>query len=79
MALDFGLQLESLSEFLEEATIEEQAQICHFLLESVYFDLDTKEVIRLRPAKDFTFLFRMAAEEMEWDEKAPGVFTLRRR
>ncbi|MFZ6029740.1 MAG: recombinase family protein [Chloroflexota bacterium] len=79
VALDFGLQLESLSEFLEEATIEEQAQICHFLLESVYFDLDTKEVIRLRPAKDFTFLFRMAAEEMEWDEKAPGVFTLRRR
>lgn len=77
VVLDYGLQLESMAEFLKDATIDEKAQISHFLLEAVYFDFDKNEIVRFRPSNEFTFIFRMASEEMKWEENPPGMFNLR--
>lgn len=73
---DIGLQLDNLGEYLEDATDDEQAEIAHLILTAVYADLDRNRVARLRPSPEFTFMFRMAASEMGWQEKETGVFDL---
>jgi DNA invertase Pin-like site-specific DNA recombinase len=73
---DSGLQLDNLGDYLEDATEDEQSEIAHLIMTAVYADLDRNLVIRLRPSPEFTFMFRVAAEEMGWQEKEIGVFNL---
>ena len=56
--LDAGLYLETLRALWDEATLEEQKEICNTLLETVYYDLQSKQITRLAPKAAYLSLFR---------------------
>jgi DNA invertase Pin-like site-specific DNA recombinase len=56
--LDAGLYLETLDALWEEATAEEQEQICKTILEKVYYDVPNERITRLVPYPAFRPLFR---------------------
>lgn len=52
------LYLETLRALWDEATLEEQKEICNTLLETVYYDLQSKQITRLAPKAAYLSLFR---------------------
>lgn len=56
--LDAGLYLETLRDLWDEATLEEQKEICTLLLEAVYYDLQQQRITRLAPKSAYLPLFR---------------------
>jgi site-specific DNA recombinase len=56
--IDAGLYLETLRDLWDEATLEEQKEICQLVLESVYFDMQTEQITELVPNPEFVPLFR---------------------
>jgi len=77
-AIEKGLILESLGEYLAEATPQELAQICRTVLDSVYADFKDYTIVRLRPVPEFLELFRVAAQTTGWHEiGSDGSFIVR--
>lgn len=74
--IEVGLRLESLGDFLGEATDEEKYQILHLLLEYVYFDFSQKKIVRFKPKAEFIHLFRLAAPLAGWTESTGNIFYL---
>lgn len=56
--LDAGLYLETLRDLWNEATLEEQKEICNTMLETVYYDLREQRITRLAPKAAYIALFR---------------------
>ena len=56
--LDAGLYLETLRDLWDEATLEEQKEICNTMLKTVYYDLQSKRITRLAPKAAYLSLFR---------------------
>ena len=76
LLVEYGLQLENLGPYFDEATEAEQAEISHLLLDAIYVDLETGKIVKLKPAVEFLAIFRMAAEESNWQEVETGVFVI---
>jgi hypothetical protein len=74
--IELGLQMESLGDYLAEATEAEQAEISHLLLEATHFDLAEGRLVRLKPAAEFRFLFDLIGREMNWQAESDGSFRL---
>lgn len=74
--IELGLQMESLGDYLAEATEAEQAEISHLLLEATHFDLAEGRLVRLKPAVEFRFLFDLIGREMNWQAESDGSFRL---
>jgi hypothetical protein len=73
--VDAGLYLETLRELWDEATLEEQKEICKLMLETVYFDMRAEQITELVPRPEFLPLFR----EIEiLREEEVGQFRVRR-
>ncbi len=68
--------MESLGDYLAEATEAEQAEISHLLLEATHFDLAEGRLVRLKPAVEFRFLFDLIGREMNWQAESDGSFRL---
>lgn len=76
--IEKGLALESLGEYLREATSEELSQICRTMLDSVYTDFVNDQIVRIKPVSDFLELFRVAAKTSGWIEnQEDGSFFVR--
>lgn len=56
--IDAGLYLETLRDLWNEATLEERRGICQLMLEAVYYDLRSRQVVELVPKTVFLPLFR---------------------
>ncbi len=56
--IDAGLYLETLRDLWDEATLEEQRDICRLMLEKVYYDLQQERITELVPQPAFLPLFR---------------------
>ena len=56
--IDAGLYLETLRDVWDEATLEEQRDICHLVLKTVYYDLRQQRITELVPEPAFLPLFR---------------------
>lgn len=56
--IDAGLYLETLRDLWDEATLEEQKEICNTMLEAVYYDLRQQRITRLAPKAAYVALFR---------------------
>jgi hypothetical protein len=55
--------LDDIGVIWEEATLEEEKQIAHTLLEAVYLDSEDGPVVRVEPRPAFKALFELAGEE----------------
>ncbi len=77
--VELSMQLGDLGPYLEEATVEERAGICHLIFDAVYADVQTDTITRLKPNREFVHIFRLAAEQNGWEEEEPGVFTVNKR
>jgi len=56
--MDAGLYLETLRDLWDEATLEEQKEICNTMLEAVYYDLRQQRITKLVPKAAYIALFR---------------------
>ena len=74
--LEVGLQIETLAEYLAEATVGERAELCQLLLEAVYIDLEQGRVVRLKPNAPLQVLFALVAETMGWKTDGQGGLRL---
>lgn len=73
--IDAGLYLETLHDLWDEATLEEQKEICQLMLETVYFDMRNQQITALVPRSEYVPLFR----EIEiLQETEDGRFRVRR-
>jgi hypothetical protein len=74
--VELSMQLGDLGPYLEEATVEERAGICHLIFDAVYADVQTDTITRLKPNREFVHIFRLAAEQNGWEEEEPGIFSI---
>jgi DNA invertase Pin-like site-specific DNA recombinase len=74
--LSLGLQLEDINAYLIESDETEKSELTHILLTAVYADLASGRIVRLKPAPEFIFMFRMAAQRMGWREDDGAVFRI---
>ncbi len=68
--IDAGLYLETLRDLWDEATLEEQRDICRLLLKAVHYDLRQQCIVELIPELIFLPLFREISVLEEEEEKA---------
>ena len=61
--IEKGLMVESLGEYIIDATTEELTQLCRSMLDSVYTDFVDNRISRIKPLPEFLELFRVAAEK----------------
>ncbi len=74
--MEYGLQIEQLGPYLKEATEAEKAEISHLLLEAVYFDLESGQIVRLKSKPDFLHIFHLVAQEMGWQQISADTWRL---
>jgi hypothetical protein len=75
-AIEMGMQLETIGDFMIDATAEEKYKILHILFDSVYYDFRQKCLVRFKPHADFVPIFRLAAPMSGWIEKDGFVFSV---
>ncbi len=63
--VDAGIYLETLRDLWDEATLEEQTEICRALFKAVYYDMRTQQITRIVPQGTYLPLFREIAELRE--------------
>jgi hypothetical protein len=73
-AIEMGLQLETIGDFLDEATGDEKYKILHLLFDAVYYDFGEKRLVGFKPHAEFVPIFRLAAQFSVWSEKEGFVF-----
>jgi site-specific DNA recombinase len=78
-AIEMGMQLETIGDFMIDATAEEKYKILHILFDSVYYDFRQKRLVRFKPHADFVPIFRLAAPMSGWKEKDGFVFSVTNR
>jgi hypothetical protein len=78
-AIEMGMQLETIGDFMVDATAEEKYKILHILFDSVYYDFRQKRLVRFKPHADFVPIFRLAAPISGWKEKDGFVFSVTNR
>lgn len=76
LLVEYGLQLENLAPYFQEAADAEKAELSHLLLDAVYANLETGRIVKIKPAIEFLAIFRMAAEKSNWQEVETGVFAI---
>ncbi len=69
-----GMQLETIGDFMDDATDDEKYKILHILLDAVYYDFSQKRLVGIKPHSDFVPIFRLAAPLSGWSEKEGFVF-----
>ena len=74
-AIEMGMQLETIGDFIDEATDDEKYKILHVLFDAVYYDFGQKRLTRFKPHVDFVPIFRLATPLSGWDEKEGFVFS----
>ncbi|HDQ70666.1 MAG TPA: recombinase family protein [Chloroflexi bacterium] len=74
--IDAGLYLETLRDLWDEATLEEQRDICRLMLERVYYDLQQEHITELIPQPAFLPLFR-GIEVLEEKSDEIGHFVVK--
>lgn len=76
-AVEKGLLIESLEDYIRDATPEEHSQLCRCLLDSVYTDFRNNRITRIKPITEFYDLFKVISTELGWIEnEADGSFVL---
>jgi DNA invertase Pin-like site-specific DNA recombinase len=73
-AIEMGLQLETIGDFMDEATDDEKYKILHILFDAVYYDFGQKRLVGFKPHTEFVPIFRLAAPLSGWSEKEGFVF-----
>jgi hypothetical protein len=74
--IEMGMQLETIGDFMDDATDDEKYKILHILLDAVYYDFGKKRLVGFRPHPDFVPIFRLAAPMSGWKEKDGFVFSV---
>lgn len=73
-----GLALESLGDYLVDATPAELAEITRTILDSVFTDFVDRRIVRIKPVPEFLELFRVASKITGWQEvEESGSFIVR--
>jgi DNA invertase Pin-like site-specific DNA recombinase len=75
-SIERGLLLESLGEYLKDATGTELADICRNIFDAIYTDFVGSRITRFRPANEFWDVFHAAAQLSNWKETDDGQFIL---
>jgi hypothetical protein len=76
--IEKGLALESLGEYLKDATPAELAEITRTILDSVFTDFVDNRIVRIKPVPEFLELFRVASKITGWQEvDESGSFVVR--
>jgi hypothetical protein len=75
-AIEMGMQLETIGDFMDDATDDEKYKILHILLDAVYYDFGKRRLVGFRPHSDFVPIFRLAAPMSGWKEKDGFVFSV---
>ena len=73
-AIEMGMQLETIGDFMDDATDEEKYKIMHILFNAVYYDFGQKRLVGFKPQSDFVPIFRLAAPFSGWTETKGFVF-----
>jgi site-specific DNA recombinase len=73
-AIEMGMQLETIGDFIDDATDDEKYKILHILFDSVYYDFGQKRLVGFKPHADFVPIFRLAAPLSGWSESEGSVF-----
>lgn len=73
-AIEMGMQLETIGDFIDDATDDEKYKILHILFDAVYFDFGQKRLVGFKPHADFVPIFRLAAPLSGWSETEGSVF-----
>jgi len=74
-AIEMGMQLETIGDFIDEATDDEKYKILRILFDTVYYDFGQKILVGFKPHVDFVPIFRLAAPLSGWIEKEGFVFS----
>jgi len=74
-AIEMGMQLETIGDFIDEATDDEKYKILRILFDAVYYDFGQKSLVGFKPHVDFVPIFRLAAPLSGWIEKEGFVFS----
>lgn len=59
--IEMGMQLETIGDFMDDATDDEKFKILHILFDAVYYDFGRKRLVGFRQHSDFVPIFRLAA------------------
>lgn len=73
-AIEMGMQLETIGDFIDEATDDEKYKILHILFDAVYYDFGQKRLVGFKPHAEFVPIFRLAAPLSGWSEKEGFIF-----
>jgi hypothetical protein len=73
-AIEMGMQLETIGDFIDDATDDEKYKILHILFDAVYYDFGQKRLVGFKPHADFVPIFRLAAPLSGWSETEGFVF-----
>jgi len=73
-AIEMGMQLETIGDFMDDATDDEKYKIMHILFNAVYYDFGQKQLVGFKPQSDFVPIFRLAAPFSGWTETMVFVF-----
>lgn len=68
-----GMQLETIGDFMNDATDDEKYKILHILFDAVYYDFGQRRPVGFKPQSDFVPIFRLAAPLSGWTE-TEGLF-----
>jgi len=74
-AIEMGMQLETIGDFIDEATDDEKYKILRILFDAVYYDFGQRSLVGFKPHVDFVPIFRLAAPLSGWSEKEGFVFS----
>jgi site-specific DNA recombinase len=75
-AIEMGMQLETIGDFINDATDDEKYKILHILFDAVYYDFGQKHMVGFKPHADFVPIFRLAAPLSGWSETEGFVFRI---
>jgi DNA invertase Pin-like site-specific DNA recombinase len=73
-AIEMGMQLETIGDFIDEATADEKYKILHILFDAVYYDFGQKRLVGFKPHAEFVPIFRIVAPFSGWSEKEGFIF-----
>jgi DNA invertase Pin-like site-specific DNA recombinase len=73
-AIEMGMQLETIGDFINEATDDEKYKILRILFDAVYYDFGQKRLVGFKPHAEFVPIFRLAAPLSGWSEKEGFIF-----
>lgn len=72
--IEMGMQLETIGDFMDDATDDEKFKILHILFDAVYYDFGRKRLVGFRQHSDFVPIFRLAAPLSGWNETDGFIF-----